>query len=385
MSARQPGSAIKPVLDYGPAFDSENYYPSLRCMDSPLSGDYNPKNFDNTYWGNITIRQAIINSTNTIPVKILMDVGIDNCISYLNRMQFSHVSYKDNNNASIAIGGFTNGVTPVEMAKAFNAIENNGRYSDRTCIKTLRRSNGEIIKNEYTQKYTQIYKDSTAWMLTDCLKEVFEKGYSRQYAVSNQICAGKTGTTNNSKDVWFCGYTPYYTTVVWIGYDTPKELPFGSSFANKVWQDYMNIIHTGLNTKDFVKPDDVSEYYIDWNGNPCSYTSGITDYFSNDNPKINTAVKYKDNSNTDGSIYNNDIYNNTGDNEKHINENANGSTVSSEHEKETVPVNVNGETNAETKSQTEDATKQKDNNKTSEVSTESTNAAVQETKPARNH
>ena len=385
MSARQPGSAIKPVLDYGPAFDSENYYPSLRCMDSPLSGDYNPKNFDNTYWGNITIRQAIINSTNTIPVKILVDIGIDNCISYLNRMQFSHVSYKDNNNASIAIGGFTNGVTPVEMAKAFNAIENNGRYSDRTCIKTLRRSNGEIIKNEYTQKYTQIYKDSTAWMLTDCLKEVFEKGYSRQYAVSNQICAGKTGTTNNSKDVWFCGYTPYYTTVVWIGYDTPKELPFGSSFANKVWQDYMNIIHAGLNTKDFVKPDDVSEYYIDWNGNPCSYTSGITDYFSNDNPKINTAVKYKDNSNTDGSIYNNDIYNNTGDNEKHINENANGSTVSSEHEKETVPVNVNSETNAETKSQTEDATKQKDNNKTSEVSTESTNAAVQETKPARNH
>lgn len=385
MSARQPGSAIKPVLDYGPAFDSENYYPSLRCMDSPLSGDYNPKNFDNTYWGNITIRQAIINSTNTIPVKILMDIGIDNCISYLNRMQFSHVSYKDNNNASIAIGGFTNGVTPVEMAKAFNAIENNGRYSDRTCIKTLRKSNGEIIKNEYTQKYTQIYKDSTAWMLTDCLKEVFEKGYSRQYAVSNQICAGKTGTTNNSKDVWFCGYTPYYTTVVWIGYDTPKELPFGSSFANKVWQDYMNIIHAGLNTKDFVKPDDVSEYYIDWNGNPCSYTSGITDYFSNDNPKINTAVKYKDNSNTDGSIYNNDIYNNTGDNENHINENANGSTVSSEHEKETVPVNVNGETNVETKSQTEDATKQKDNNKTSEVSTESTNAAVQEAKPARNH
>lgn len=385
MSARQPGSAIKPVLDYGPAFDSENYYPSLRCMDAPLSGEYNPKNFDNAYWGNITIRQAIINSTNTIPVKILMDVGIDNCISYLNRMQFSHVSYKDNNNASIAIGGFTNGVTPVEMAKAFNAIENNGRYSDRTCIKTLRRSNGEIIKNEYTQKYTQIYKDSTAWMLTDCLKEVFEKGYSRQYAVSNQICAGKTGTTNNSKDVWFCGYTPYYTTVVWIGYDTPKELPFGSSFANKVWQDYMNIIHAGLNTKDFVKPDDVSEYYIDWNGNPCSYTSGITDYFSNDNPKINTAVKYKDNSNTDGSIYNNDIYNNTGDNENHINENANGSTVSSEHEKETVPVNVNGETNAETKSQTEDATKQKDNNKTSEVYTESTNAAVQETKPARNH
>lgn len=384
MSARQPGSAIKPVLDYGPAFDSENYYPSLRCMDSPLSGDYNPKNFDNTYWGNITIRQAIINSTNTIPVKILMDIGIDNCISYLNRMQFSHVSYKDNNNASIAIGGFTNGVTPVEMAKAFNAIENNGRYSDRTCIKTLRRSNGEIIKNEYTQKYTQIYKDSTAWMLTDCLKEVFEKGYSRQYAVSNQICAGKTGTTNNSKDVWFCGYTPYYTTVVWIGYDTPKELPFGSSFANKVWQDYMNIIHAGLNTKDFVKPDDVSEYYIDWNGNPCSYTSGITDYFSNNNPKINTAVKYKDNSN-DGSIYNNDIYNNTDDSENHINENANGSTVSSEHEKETVPVNVNGETNAETKSQTEDATKQKDNNKTSEVSTESINAAVQETKPARNH
>ena len=147
----------------------------------------------------------------------------------------------------------------------------------------------------------------------------------------------------------------------------------------------MNIIHTGLNTKDFVKPDDVSEYYIDWNGNPCSYISGITDYFSNDNPKINAAVKYKDNSNTDGSIYNNDIYNNTGDNENHINGNADGSTVSSEHEKETVPVNVNGETNAETKSQTEDATKQKDNNKTSEVSTESTNAAVQETKPARNH
>ena len=129
MSARQPGSAIKPVLDYGPAFDSEDYYPSLRCMDSPLSGEYNPKNFDNAYWGNITIRQAIINSTNTIPVKILMDVGIDNCISYLNKMQFSHVSYKDNNNASIAIGGFTNGVTPVEMAKAFKVAVEAGRMA----------------------------------------------------------------------------------------------------------------------------------------------------------------------------------------------------------------------------------------------------------------
>ena len=194
-SPRQPGSSIKPILDYAPAFDILDYHPSSMILDSPLEGKYQPKNHDGYYRGNISVRTALLQSVNTTAVKTLMNVGINNCLEYLNKMHFYNISYEDNNNAAIAIGGFTNGVTVENMTKAYNALANNGKYNNNTCIKHMLRQNEEIYQNK---EDIQVYKKGTAYMMTDCLISNFTEGYVKNYQIDNQICAGKTGTTNDN-------------------------------------------------------------------------------------------------------------------------------------------------------------------------------------------
>ena len=269
LAARQSGSAIKPLIDYTPGFESGMYSPSTLVND--LKFVNGPSNAGGGYHGNVRIREAVARSLNTVAWQVLDNITVKYGLSFLDKLHFHNISYIDNDNMALSLGGFTEGVRVVDMAKGFSTLANNGSYSDRTCIKKIEHvSDGVVYKNN--NEKDQVYSQDAAWMMTDVLKGVFNESYGtgRKLKLDNgQICAGKTGTTNSSKDVWFCGYTKYYTTVVWAGYDTPRAMPgaSGASIPGVIWKDYMDDIHKKLKPEDFIMPSTISLAKYDGNGN----------------------------------------------------------------------------------------------------------------------
>ena len=275
LSARQPGSTIKPLIDYGPAFDTGEYYPA-RIVDDHKWED-GPSNSGGSYYGNVSVREALNRSLNTVAWQILTDIGVDYGLNYLGEMEFQKLTYIDNGVPSLSIGGFTNGVRVVDMAKGYSTLANGGIYNDQTCIRKIdHEHNGELTKN--LKPHSQVvYQQDSAYMLTDILKGTLTESYGTGYglALENDMpAAGKTGTTNSSKDTWFCGYTRYYTTAVWVGYDTPRAMPgiYGKTYAGKIWKQVMDQIHEGKEPLDWEQPATV-EMTTD-------SKSGITDLFS---------------------------------------------------------------------------------------------------------
>lgn len=255
LAIRQPGSSIKPLLDYTPAFDSGVYYPSKVIVDRKTSSG--PSNADHSYSGSRTIRNAIIHSTNTVAWNVLQKIGVKNGLKYLTNLQFSNLSYLDNKNASAALGGFTHGVRVVDMAKGFATLENGGVYQDNSCIDKIMFKDHEVLKHKNTRK--NVYSSASAYMITDCMKDAVKNGTGKNAQVKGQIIAGKTGTTNDYKDAWFCGYSRYYTTSVWVGCDDSKPMDnlTGSSYPSKIFSDYMTKVHKGKIKKDFKMPNTV--------------------------------------------------------------------------------------------------------------------------------
>ena len=269
LAARQSGSAIKPLIDYTPGFESGMYSPSTIVNDNKFANG--PSNAGGAYYGSVHIREAVARSLNTVAWQVLDNISVKYGLSFLDKLHFHNISYIDNDNMALSLGGFTEGVRVVDMAKGFSTLANNGSFSDRTCVKKIEHvSDGVVYKNN--NEKTQVYSEDAAWMMTDVLKGVFNESYGtgRKLKLENgQICAGKTGTTNSSKDVWFCGYTKYYTTVVWAGYDTPRAMPgaSGASIPGVIWKDYMDKIHEKLKPQDFTMPSTISLAKYDSAGN----------------------------------------------------------------------------------------------------------------------
>lgn len=274
LSARQSGSAIKPLIDYTPGFESGVYTPSTLMNDHPIKNG--PKNAGGGYRGKVRIREAVERSINTIAWQVLETLTPKYGMSFLDKMQFHNLSYVDNDNLSLSLGGFTEGVRVVDMAKGYSALANGGAYSDRTCIRKVEHvSDGVVYKN--ADDKIQVYSEDAAWLMTDVLKGVLNKPYGTGHSVNldgGQICAGKTGTANSGKDVWFCGYTKYYTTVVWAGYDTPRAMPgaSGASVTGKIWKDYMDKLHKKLEPMDFSVPETICLAKYDADGKIISGT-----------------------------------------------------------------------------------------------------------------
>lgn len=178
---------------------------------------------------------------------------------------------------ALSIGGFTNGTRVVDMAKGYSTLANNGVYNDRTCIvKIVHEHDGELTKN-WTPSAKQVYLEDTAFMITDILKGTMSSPYGTGRGLGlagGMPCAGKTGTTNSNKDTWFCGYTRYYTTAIWVGYDIPRAMPgiFGSTYAGRIWKKVMDQIHTDLEPWDWEVPVTVVQQ--------TDPVNGMTDYFS---------------------------------------------------------------------------------------------------------
>lgn len=248
-SFRQPGSAIKPLTVYTPSFE-QNYTPDSIVTDEPIEDG--PRNANGTYLGEITVRTAVEKSVNTIAWKLYDQLTPDKGLSYLKAMNFSRISPSDYRLAT-ALGGFTNGVSALEMASGFAAIENDGYYRTPTCIVKIEDGNGTVLYDS-GQKPVLIYKKNAARMMTDVLKGVITNGTGKGLDLGDMPCAGKTGTTNDQKDGWFVGYTRYYTTSVWVGYDMPKKLEglMGNTYPGKIWQSFMSKAHEGLEPLEFL-------------------------------------------------------------------------------------------------------------------------------------
>lgn len=281
LSARQPGSTIKPLIDYTPAFETGKYYPSKLVNDAKVGNG--PSNYGGSYRGTLTLREAVGRSLNTVAWNILEDIGPNTGLSYLGKMRFNKITYVDNNNLSLSLGGFTNGVRVVDMAKGYSTLANYGKYSNRTCIKKItHEKKGEVYKNK--EEITQVFSEDSVFMMTSVLKGVLNEDYGTGKALklNKQVAAGKTGTTNNYKDAWFCGYTKYYTTAVWVGYDSGKVMNgvTGGSYPGKIWQKFMNDVHKGLKKTDWSVPSTCYKAYYDGLGNETSYNTGKKDWFS---------------------------------------------------------------------------------------------------------
>lgn len=255
-SYRQPGSAIKPLIVYTPLLERD-YTADTIVTDAPIEDG--PANANGIYEGEVTLRHAVENSINTVAWNLLEELTPAVGLSYLEHMNFARISSRDARPAA-ALGGFTEGVSPLEMAAAYAAIENDGNYRRPTCITKILRSDGSTVY-EAVQEEIPVYKVNAARKMTDILRGVMTVGTARGLALTDTPSAGKTGTTNSNKDGWFVGYTKYYTTSVWVGYDIPQQLPglTGSGYPAEIWNEYMQQLHEGLPYADFVAPLGIAE------------------------------------------------------------------------------------------------------------------------------
>lgn len=256
-SYRQPGSSIKPIIVYTPSLE-RGYSPYDTVKDEPIEDG--PKNSTGRYLGNITIKTAVEQSVNTVAWKLFEELTPEIAINYLLRMNFARISRNDYNMAS-ALGGLTNGVSPVEMASAYATIENSGIYREPTCIVTITDADGNVIVNDEDFEEKKIYDKEAAETMTTILEGVIKNGTGRGFALNDMPCAAKTGTTNDKKDGWFAGYTPYYTTVVWVGNDIPESRSdlLGNTYPARIWHQYMSEIHQSLEYRDFERTSEPEE------------------------------------------------------------------------------------------------------------------------------
>ena len=246
-SFRQPGSTIKPLIVYTPAFE-QGYTPESMVKDEKIEGG--PVNADGVFSGNMTVLDALAKSKNTVAWKLFTEISPAIGIGKLLDMGFSAIADTDYY-PSAALGGFTKGVNAVEMASAYSAIENGGEFREPTCIMKMTDSSGnDIVADGFYQKGTSkyIYDENACKMMITCMEAVMTKGTGVGGKLATMPCAGKTGTTNDSKDLWFVGFTKYYTTSVWVGYDIPRSLAGLSYTATPlgIWKTYMDSINNGL-------------------------------------------------------------------------------------------------------------------------------------------
>ncbi len=260
-SHRQPGSCIKPLIVYTPFFELGNNPDSIVKDEATEDG---PGQF--YYFGDITARFAVENSLNASAWNVYSQITPEVGLQYLKNMHFTEIKPTDYVIAT-SLGGFTRGTSAVEMAAGYATLENDGVYRQPTCIKKIVDA-AENVVYVSKQEGTAIYKETAARMMTDVLQSAMTNGTGQPALLEGMPCAGKTGTTNDRKDGWFVGYTRYYTTSVWVGYDMPKavETLGGGTYPAYIWKDFMSKIHEGLTPMNFLpyaqlSPEFIEEHY----------------------------------------------------------------------------------------------------------------------------
>ena len=275
-TTRQPGSTFKILSTYAPALNEKGMTLATTFEDEPYNyPDGSPvNNASKSYGGTTTIRRAIQNSINVVAVKCLEEVTPQLGLQYLDNFGFTTLAHgteadKDANgtiwtdaNLPLALGGLTHGVTNIELCAAYAAIANSGNYIDPIYYTKILDHNGNVLI-EKNSAGRSVIKESTAWLLTSAMEDVVTQGTGTACQLDNMTVAGKTGTTDAYNDLWFVGYTPYYTCAVWSGFDNNEKLPEDArNFHKNLWKKVMTRIHEGLEDKDFDMPASVEKISV---------------------------------------------------------------------------------------------------------------------------
>lgn len=269
-SYRQPGSSIKPLSIYAPVIEEKYAVWSTRVKNYGIPNYYKDGGAGPVNYGNdpgsptsfVNIQKAICKSYNTVPAQLLKQMGFDLSFSYVHdKFRLDHYFEKeDKNTSSLAVGGCSIGVSTLQMAAAYAAFGNGGKYYEPYCYYKVTSSNGEKIylQHEETDGDQVISQDSADIMnelLQTVVTDAAGEATARNYGLKNTVMFAKTGTTTEDKDRWFCGGTPYYVAAVWYGCDEPKQISnyVSGSPAGKIFDEVMNKVHKGLAKKDFTK------------------------------------------------------------------------------------------------------------------------------------
>ena len=271
---RQPGSSFKPIASYAPALETGKWFPWSTLRDDKIcydNGKYCPEDSNRTkYIGPVSMKQAVKESRNQPAVWLLNEIGVKAGIEFAARLGIE--LGPDDRNLAIALGGLTNGVTPLEMARAYAAFANGGFLPEPHAILEIRDDAGKTIYKYKEKEPERVMKAETSYYMTQLLLEVVKQGGTgTRAAIQGRQVAGKTGTTqlgipgvktSGNRDVWFVGYTPEYTAAVWMGYDRTDEKHFlqkGSGQAAALFSAVMSQALKNKEKRSFPKPEGIEK------------------------------------------------------------------------------------------------------------------------------
>ena len=308
-STRQPGSTFKVLAAFLPALDACGMGLGTVYVDEPYtySNGVTVNNWYSGYRGACTIRTAIANSMNIIAVKTITDVTPELAYEYLLKLGFTTLVERRTNssggietdiNQSLALGGLTDGVTNLEITAAFAAIANEGNYIKPVFYTLVYDHDGNILIDNREPEETEAMTEQTAWLLTDAMHDVVTTGTgTAANLTSGMYTAGKTGTTSSNYDVWFCGFTPYYTASIWMGYDVNTEFSSGNYHKN-MWRKIMDQIVEVKQldtTASFPMPSGITKITVckETGLLPTDGCETVTDYFAVGNGPTETCGGHK--------------------------------------------------------------------------------------------
>lgn len=271
---RQPGSTFKVVSTYAPALDAAGMTLATTQNDAPYTyEDGTPVRnwYGEAYRGLCSLRQGIQNSMNIVTVKTLVDItprlGYDYLLDFgfttlVESEEIGGKIYSDIQ-PTLALGGLTKGVKNIELNAAYATIANGGVYQEPKMYSKITDHDGNVILDSKDRQEHRVLKETTAWLLTSAMEDVVTKGTGTAVNFGTTPIAGKTGTTSDENDVWFAGYTDYYTCTTWAGYDENTDLVGSESgIAKALWRAVMERVHEGLESRDFTMPGGIVEETI---------------------------------------------------------------------------------------------------------------------------
>jgi penicillin-binding protein 1A len=262
---RQPGSAFKPFI-YSAAID-RGYTPTTVVTDAPISlpdgrnGSWSPKNFGNKYMGAVPLRTALTNSLNTVSVRLALDVGIDPLRDYLRIFGFPTDFPR---NFSLALG--SSEVTLLDLTRAYGIFATLGKRFEPVFVTSVTDTAGRSVDFPGSRaRFEPVMNPATAYVMTDMMRSVVESGTAKEAKQLERPAAGKTGTTNESMDAWFVGFTPDLIVGVWVGFDAERSLsPFtGGRASTPIWTKFMKRALEGRPVREFTAPPDVTLVKVD--------------------------------------------------------------------------------------------------------------------------
>lgn len=266
---RQPGSALKPLAVYGPALELGYTTASVLLDEKTNFNGYTPKNAGDRYYGRVTMRTAVRNSLNTTAVRLLDEIGIENAISYLNRMGIP--TEESDRNLSLALGSMTYGVTPVELAAAYVPYANGGVYHEPYCVERIVGPGGDVVY-EHEESAKRVISEQNAFLMTSLLQSVVTNGTGTRMRAANTPVAGKTGTvsmTGGNRDIWMAAYNPEIAVTVWMGFDQtdakhkiPNGITGGRNTAS-VAAAFFKKVYADREKPQFTQPDGLVWLTID--------------------------------------------------------------------------------------------------------------------------